>query len=724
MTKYSRTFTSTAMAVAVAASGYTGAIAQDADEERRSSAMDLIEEVMVYGTKRTAAETAQAVPAQVAAFDNRQLEARQVINLEDLTMSTPNVALDTIGTVRGVANFSIRGQGINSSIPSIDPAVGAFVDGIYLGVTYGVITDMFDMESVEIHKGPQGVLFGRNVTGGAVLLRTARPNGEAEFKGKIGVESGPQYNAAMSASGALVEDKVAAKVSVNYRNDRGYFENTTLGEDVGKEESIIIRPTIVFTPNETTEFTVIWERGDQSGQPLAPQDSSGQDPSDPSTEFDTVSDQRGESEIRWDQVTTELKWDVGEGQITNIFGYRDTSVYSVGDIDGTPVALFNATNNTKHDQISNELRWAGLITDNWELTTGLFYFDADLSYIEGRAIIGQPIVSAGGLQSHKTLGLFVNNNYDINEALTLQAGIRYSEEEKSVTVFPFTPCELETRCGDGFDDDKKWTNWSPKVGLQYAVNEDANVYGHFARSYRAGGYNFRSPFTPPKSFDPERVDSLEVGVKSKLMDSHLRFNAAAYFNKISKMQREVNLSDPVLGIVQDIGNTASAEVKGIEIDTVFLATDTLAITASVGYLDGDYTEIFADLNGDGIVGGADLDLDIPRLAEWTANLGFTYDIELDAGNIILRADYAYRSAAAYTDNNIGRFNAYEVANAGITYADESGNWELAVYGKNLTNNLILGGVSPLPPDFHPAGGQYFAPLSKGRRWGAELRFNF
>ncbi len=713
--------TSTSIIVALAVIGHASA---NANEGRNSSARDLIEEVMVYGTKRTAAETAQGVPAQVAAFDNRQLEARQVINLEDLTMSTPNVALDTIGTVRGVANFSIRGQGINSSIPSIDPAVGAFVDGIYLGVTYGVITDLFDMESVEIHKGPQGVLFGRNVTGGAVLLRTSRPNGGAEFKGKIGVESGPQYTAAMSASGALVEDKVAAKVAVQYRNDRGYYENTTLGEDVGKDESIIIRPTVVFTPSETTEFTVIWERGDQTGQPLPTQDSSGQDPSNPSKDIATVSDQRGVSDIRWDQLTTELNWDVGTGQVTNIFGIRDTSIYGTTDVDGTPLALLNITNTTKHDQISNELRWAGSISENWDLTTGLFYFEADLSYIGGLSLSGGPNLSTGGVQKQKALGLFANNTYDINDTLTLQAGLRYSEDEKSVTIFPYTACDFDSTCGDGYSDQKKWTNWSPKIGLQYAVGEGANIYGHFARSYRAGGYNFRTPFKPPKSFDPERVDSFEVGIKSKTLDNRLRLNAAAYLNKINNMQREVNLPDPDLGIVQDIDNTASAEVKGFEIDTVFLATDALAITASVGYLDGDYTEILADLNGDGFIGGSDFDLSIPRLAKWTANLGVTYDIDLDEGNIILRADYAYRSAAAYTDNNRGHFNAYELVNAGITYADKSGHWEFAIYGKNLTNTLILGGVSVLSASLNPDGGVYYAPMAKGRRWGAELRFNF
>jgi iron complex outermembrane receptor protein len=196
---------STSMSVSI----LTGAsYAQDNTDSTGSAAL-LIEEVMVYGTKRSVAESAQGVPAQIAAFGARQLEARQVIKIEDLSMATPNVALDGVGTTPGVANFSIRGQGINSSIPSIDPAVGVFVDGVYLGTTVGVITDMFDMESVEIHKGPQGVLFGRNVTGGAVLLRTRRPDGETRIKGKIGVESGLQKTVGLSVEGALTDTLAA-----------------------------------------------------------------------------------------------------------------------------------------------------------------------------------------------------------------------------------------------------------------------------------------------------------------------------------------------------------------------------------------------------------------------------------------------------------------------------------------------------------------------------------
>ena len=459
-------YTSTAIGLALALGGFQSAIAQDAaPEEKKTKAEMLIEEVVVYGTKRSAAQNAQAVPAQIAAFGTRQLEARQVVTIEDLTMATPNVSLDGIGTSPGVANFSIRGQGINSSIPSIDPAVGVIVDGVYLGTTTGVNIDMFDMESVEIHKGPQGVLFGRNVTGGAILLRSARPDGEFGVKGKIGIETGLEKVAALSIKGAL-SDTIAANVSLKYKNDAGYFKNETVGRDVGKIKSFAIRPTIVFTPNDEFDATVIWEHGNWDGDSAIPQVSAGLSPSNPSEKIETVSDNPGNYDMAWDQFTLEMNYALGNGQLTNIFGYRKTTSLGESDIDSTALSLFDAVFKSNQDQISNELRYSGQVTDDWELTVGTYYYSADLLYEESRSLIFDTVrIGGGGVQDHKTWGAFANNYYNLSENLTLQAGIRYSSEEKEAPSHPLGSCSFEQACGAGNAAADKWTNWSPKVAF-------------------------------------------------------------------------------------------------------------------------------------------------------------------------------------------------------------------------------------------------------------------
>ena len=185
----------------------------------------LLEEIVTVARKKSAAESVQDVPVAVTAFGAEQLDALFVTNVEDLSYVMPNVQLESVGTFPGVQNFSIRGQGINSSIPSVDPTVGVFVDGIFMGTTYGVVIDTFDLESAEVLRGPQGLLFGRNVTGGAVVLRNARPTGESGARVRVRATDEDQMGIAAAIEGALVENKLAGKMVVYYDEDEGYYDN-------------------------------------------------------------------------------------------------------------------------------------------------------------------------------------------------------------------------------------------------------------------------------------------------------------------------------------------------------------------------------------------------------------------------------------------------------------------------------------------------------------------
>ena len=654
---------------------------------------------------------------------------KQVVTLEDLSFSTPNVQLDGVGTSPGVANFSIRGQGINSSIPSIDPTVGVFIDGIYAGVTYGVITDTFDLESVEIHKGPQGVLFGRNVTAGAILLRTARPTGQSNHKAKLGVETGLQITAAASVEGSLSET-LAGKLAVHYKDDEGFFDNPTVDREVGEEETILARPTFVWRPNPRVEANLILEHGERTGDGGIAQAAGGANPASPRTALETVIDNPGTIDTSWDQYTLDTQFIIGNnGILTNILGYRAVENETSVDVDGSPLALFNAVATLDQDQISNELRynavWTGL-----EITAGLYYFDSSFDYREGRFLFfGASQPAGGGDQEHQTLGLFLNSFYELSDDLTLQVGLRYSDEEKDVEIYPFGFCQFSDlmNCQPPRAASDSWDNFSPKVGLQWDVSDNTTAYAHWARSYRAGGYNMRTPLPNPVAFDPERTDGFEVGVKTSFAERKGRFNAAIFTSEVTDMVREVNLEDPNIGVFQDITNTADATITGVELDTVYRVTPAFAVLAGVGYLDGEYDSVRADLNGDGIVGNpADLALQIPRLSEWTYDLGFTYDVTLgeEAGALALRADFNHRSEAPFTDNNRGFFNAYDMINAGITYRPARGKWSLNLYGKNLGDEAVLGGLTVLPfPALGFTDATYFAPMQKGRRYGAYIGFN-
>lgn len=729
--------TARALALALAVTGQTSVVAQETFP--KGAASDLMEEVIVQGTKRSADIVAQKVPTQIAVFGKTQLDARQVLNLTDLSMATANVSLDDIGTAPGIANFSIRGQGLNSSIPSIDPTVGVFVNGVYLGLTMGLITDMFDVEAVEIHKGPQGVLFGRNVTGGAVLLRTARPGEEFKVTGRVAFESGLQSTLSGTVEGGL-SDMVNAKLAVHFRDDNGYYHNPTVGRKVGENQSYMLRSTVVVTPSDMFNTTLITEMGSSEGDSSVIQNSAGYTGAKPSTKGETVSDHPGLIDLEWSQTTWESELDLDQyGSLTNIFGYRTVNQSSATDIDGSALNIFHATMGMTFDQISNELRYNGNLMDQWEVTSGLYYYQADMDYFESRSLfadfeslgIPQPNVQlgGGGQQDHRTYGLFLNNYYELPSNVTLQAGIRYSDEKKDVSINPTGTCTYDAQCTPGNEGTSKANFWSGKLGAQWQATADIMTYTHWARSYRAGGFNFRTPLAEPKAFKPERVDSFEAGVKSSLLDNSLRLNAAAFLNKVHNLQREVNIPSETGGIFQDIDNTGNADIIGLEAEALYMVTPSLVLNASVGYLDGDYKKLSRSLvndpanpDDDLIIDDADYALRLPRLSKWTFNTGVTYDYALQWGMLTARADYAYRSSAAYSDNNFAIFNPYHMVNMSLGFEPNEGNWSVTIYGKNLTDEVVLGGLTLLP--FGDLGSNYLAPMAKGRRWGAELRVTF
>jgi len=343
----------------------------------------LLEEVRVFGTKRSDSEAAQNVPAQITAYDSSQLEALNVVTMEDLSFTMPNVSLDQIGTYPGVANFSIRGFGINASTASVDPAVGVFVDGVYQGVNFGSVVDTFDLESVEVFRGPQGVLFGRNVTGGAVLMRSARPSPGEDLKAKVrvGYEERDQLTVSGSVEGSLT-DSFAAKVSIYSRDDSGYFDNEFLDKYTGAQETQLLKLTGVWDVTDDLSFTVIYEDGSMDGDGAVTQFPNST-PLTPSDKVEVRSGDVGENDQDWERYMVELNWDIGPGRLTNIFGYKEIDVYAKTDIDGGPANSFIGDTRIGHDQYSNELRYNFDATSNWNVTLGGYYFEAQLDSVDG-----------------------------------------------------------------------------------------------------------------------------------------------------------------------------------------------------------------------------------------------------------------------------------------------------------------------------------------------------
>ena len=747
------------------------AFAQDAVEKEeqqtgRTSIADATNVIVVTGTKTQNAENVQDVPLAVTAFNAESLDALKVRDVQGLTYSAPNVSLDQIGTSRGTANFSIRGLGINSSIPSIDPTVGVFVDGVYLGFSGGVVFDLFDLESVEILRGPQGILFGRNTTGGAVLINTGNPTDyfTGKFRAAVdgplvdGGRGGANYTVSGVISGPIVEDTLLFKLGAYYNKNEGYFTNLFDGSNHGKAETKILRGALEGRFGDLTltgKLDYFTSDGDgPSGQNrgVFERDT-----------FDLSIDERGnyDNEIWTGSLTAEV--DIGPGTLTNIFGYRDYSATTLGDIDSLPIFGFHSSTETEHDQISNEIRYA-ISTDNFDLTIGGFYFDQSIAYTETRDLppLSPLTFYGGGSQDHEVLGAFAASQYYLTSDFSVIAGIRWSREEKYAGVTyvrprpecsvvggtcptsgtnPFIPTE-----NNGFEDGRSWTNWSPKFGFQYEF-DDSQIYAHWTRGYRSGGYNFRItnatvfetvvvPATGGNfGFDEERVDNYEIGGKFQTSDGALTVNAAVYLTEIDDMQREVNQSSPTAGVSQFILNTADAEILGFEVEGRARVTDNLIFTANLGIIDDDYKSVAFDISSDGAIDDADTALRLPRVPEVTWGVGMLHELILPNGAIVSRVNYQFRDEFAYTDNNLGWIQAADNLDANITWETPMDGLSVSIYGKNLLDQVQAGGDTQLPfggplsngvnrPfDAYPAGGT-LSPLSKGRQIGAEMTFEF
>jgi iron complex outermembrane receptor protein len=562
---------------------------------------------------------------------------------------------------------------------------------------------------------------------------------------------GGQNSYIMGSIGGPVSDTLGIKLSAYYNDDDGWFKNQFDGSNFGAIQQTMFRPVLVWTPSDSTELILRYEYTDIDGDgPASQTHTNGSGVPGGSVNFNRDSfdfsvDERGFQKVETNFVSAELNIDVGfgDGTITNIFGWRESESSSNADIDAQPVWLFHAPAWLNTDQISNELRYNGQFGDRSNVTVGAYYFENEINYHERRELLGiatggvapAATFDGGGDYDVRTLGVFVALDYDLSDRWTLNTGLRFTHEEKDANIASLSaniglPCNVVVSkdCPFDFvDSGQNWDSLSPKIGATFQLDDEKIVYGHWTRGVRSGGYNLRNtsfnPADTPGPFDEETVDSFEVGYKST--QDWGRLNAAAFYNTIDDMQREINLPGPI-GVIQLIRNTADATITGFEIDGAFSLTDDFVLLASLGVIDSKYDSVRFDLNGDGVVDDADKALDLPRAADLTWSIGFTHDLNIgNRGYLASRINYAYRDESAYTDNNLGFITEQKILDAGLDFYSNSERWVFSLYGRNLLDEVKHGGDTQLPDAISgvPTGGT-FSPLAKGRVYGVEVTYNF
>lgn len=704
-----------------------GAAPAAADGAARAAVLD---DIVVTAQKKSRGEKLQDVPIAVTALGSVQLAETHFQSLPDIATRAPGVMLGTNGLAVGFASFSLRGLGTSSGNPSSETATGVFIDGVYVGSQYGTNLETFDLEGVEILRGPQGTLQGRNVTGGAVLIRTRRPTDKFEVNAQASIQTGPEYNIAASVGGPILGDAVKAKIAGYYNKDEGWYHNSFLNRKVGKLRTWFVRPTLVIEPSSEITQTFIGEIGKTRGDSAVFQQvpvGSGVE----SQGYRITANEPGFTILDWESATSETNINVpfGDGVITNIAGYRHVFNESLTDIDGGPTTFFNSHIGLRQKQFSEELRYAGAF-GNVEATVGLFYFWQKYLYIEARDFNGRHR-EYGGTIKQSAYAIFSQLEYHASDKLSFVLGGRYSSEKKDATLSyqvatgPGGNCNIAIfQCvNPDFVGSKSWPSFTPKFGVNYKPDDDVLIYATASKGVRSGGYNVRqqanrdgSPSIP--QYDPEVQWSYEAGLKSDLFDRKVRFNFAAFFSDVKKLQRDIVLTQ-LVGVTQFTKNATDANIYGFESELTLILNSHFRINANVGYVGIDYKNVQYDLNNDGAINGLDYALKPTRAAPWNYNIGGTYTTDVtDNARLTGTVNFSYRDRNFSDDANLNPTSTINNLTANLTLSLPNTGLDVSVYGKNILND----GQEPfiLPVTAQNRG----RAMAEGRTIGAQVRYQF
>ena len=698
---------------------------------------DQIEEVVVTSQKRAEAVSIQDLPIAVTAVNEALIARTFAVDISDVGRLAPGAMLAPSSTFASFPNFFIRGIGISGSTRSLDPAVGIFIDGMYLGFPVGTVVDVFDRESIEVLRGPQGTIFGRNVTGGAVNIRTRRPEGEFGVRAELVAGNFNRLDASLSLEGPLLQDKLAGKIAVMSRNRDGYWEDRNGGtintaiNPAGMPASptgtkpdvdmLIVRPMLRYTPTESVDFTLIGEYvKDDSGTANSrnivntvvgrrPQTIHGYTP--PSDPYEINHNLIGYNDLDVKSLVGELNWDLGHGVVTSVSGWRDLEYKSSTDFDGTPFTIFHFPDNSETaDQKSQELRYASKFSDRWEFVAGAFWFDQSYFVGERRQIItGTNLVNQGLLDraqiaavDHDNLSFFAEANVKLGESWQVTVGGRHSKEEKTARFAALGTCALNfSTCTNVLSRNNSWSDFTPKIAVNYNFNDDTMAYVSRTEGFRSGTFDARANTVDSflnSSPRPETVEAYELGFKTTLNDGRLRVNAAVYQSDYVDIQRlaleDVPLSVDPTGRLQRLINAASATIRGVELEVSAILAQGFKVDASLGYVDAGYDD-FTGFDADGVPGynpvtdpAAARTKKFERVPEMTYNVAASYDRPL-AGGGELGFRVSYNWVDEYfndaLNSRIIRQPSYGLVDASVSWENAKRNWVVSLFGRNLAD---------------------------------------
>ncbi|WP_246605122.1 TonB-dependent receptor [Aquisediminimonas sediminicola] len=747
------------------------AMAQDA------AATGGIEDIVVTAQKKS--ENLQSVPISVSAIGGDKIANMNLTSLQGLQGSVPNVQIDNFANTPQSAVFNIRGIGVIEPDPYAGNTVGIVVDGVPQFFSMGALLDTYDVDRVEILRGPQGTLFGANTTGGVVNVVTKRPSGEfgGYVKGTYGNWNRFDLSAAFDAP--IVQDKLALRVAGIHSQRDGWVTNTFNGKSMGDKNLDAVRATLVYTPDSDLKITLQGEHvATRNGAPVvvnggrpyggylngpeanyvpagtywngsvlpmyespcagtgtckAPKkyfsgNNEVPDTSDMNTYFGIGTIEYSNSPI---------------GDITSITGYKNFTLFEYTDQDGTAKTNNATRRQTKAWSLSQELRTAFDVNDSINAVVGGFYMKNHYEHYQMYHLdFALPGLAQLNLQDqdNESLSAFAQTYVDLTDRLKLQAGVRYTHEKTdavatldsalSVPALTSPNWAVDSVLGDlrkgphqvNAGGSKSWDQVGWKIGLDYELGQNQLVYASWARGFKSGGFTGRISNATDGStpFDPETVDTFEVGLKADFLDRRLRTNFAAFMTNYRDMQvAQIGYDSVRREQYNRILNAGKAEIKGFEAEITAVPTEGLTLRGSLAYLDAKYKTFDYVENGTSYnLKGYDLQ-DAPK---WSSTLGINYSYALpNDARIVADASWSYTAKKFYTairDTPRSTVQATYLIDALLTYHAPDDKYTVGLWGKNLLDKRYIATVYDSPGYMGLTG---YAPP---RQYGVSVGVNF